>query len=84
MAEIAAGNPTMAAKRLQIVAGLRILALDDAVRYLATSYQARLGLPPRAQGDLLHLAFAVRYEVDYFVTWNCAHLANGQVVRRLI
>ncbi len=22
--------------------------------------------------------------MDYLVTWNCAHIANGQVIRRLL
>jgi hypothetical protein len=22
--------------------------------------------------------------MDYLVTWNCAHIANGQVIKRLI
>jgi hypothetical protein len=25
----------------------------------------------------------VAYETDYLVTWNCAHIANGEIVRRL-
>jgi hypothetical protein len=29
------------------------------------------------------VAFAVAYAMDYLVTWNCAHLANGEVIRRL-
>ncbi len=31
----------------------------------------------------MHLACAVVYELDYLLTWNCAHLANGVVIRRL-
>ena len=34
--------------------------------------------------DLVHIAFAVSYEVDYLMTWNCAHIANGEVIRKLI
>ena len=30
------------------------------------------------------LAFAVAYEMDYLVTWNCAHIANGEMIRRLL
>jgi hypothetical protein len=26
----------------------------------------------------------VSYEIDYLVTWNCKHIANGQLIRRLL
>jgi hypothetical protein len=84
VAEISAGDATMAAKRLELVSGLRVLSLDDGVRKLVHLYRSRLGMPKRADGDLLHLAYAVRYSMDYLVTWNCAHIANGQVIKRLI
>jgi hypothetical protein len=32
---------------------------------------------------LPHFAFAVAFEMDYLVTWNCARIANGEIVRRL-
>jgi hypothetical protein len=47
-------------------------------------YSTPLGLPPQAGADLVHMAFAVTYELDYLVTWNCKHIANGQVSYRLI
>jgi hypothetical protein len=37
----------------------------------------------RARADLPHFAFAETYEMDYLVTWNCTHIANGEVIRRL-
>jgi len=51
---------------------------------LVHTYVEKLMLPQRARADLLHIAFAVSYEVDYLLTWNCAHLANGEVIRRLL
>jgi len=32
---------------------------------------------------LPHFAYAVAYNMDYLVTWNCKHIANGEVIRRL-
>jgi hypothetical protein len=37
----------------------------------------------KAQADIPHFAFAVSYEMDYLVTWNCSHIANGQMIKRL-
>ncbi len=49
----------------------------------ARVYQVQLQLPPKAGNDILHIAFAVAYEVDYLLTWNCAHIANGHTIKRL-
>jgi hypothetical protein len=40
--------------------------------------------PGKARADIPHFAFAVSYEVDYLVTWNCSHIANGEMIRRLM
>jgi predicted nucleic acid-binding protein len=82
--EIRAGDPAAAAKRIQAIEGLTVLGTTATIHELAAIYAAKLSLPDRAAGDLLHLAFAVAYEVDYLATWNCAHIANGQVIRQLI
>ena len=84
LAEISAGNAELATKRLQLVAGLPILQYSDDVASLVGEFQTRLGLTGRARVDVPHFAFAVSYEIDYLVTWNCAHIANGEVIRRLM
>ena len=84
VSEISEGDPAAAAERLQAVAGLPQLGINDDVRTLAKAYENALLLPPRAKADLLHFAFAVAYRVDQLVTWNCAHIANGHTVRKLI
>ena len=84
LTEIRAGDPKFAAHRLAIVEGLPILEINDAVRNLVRIYAQRLGLTGRAQTDLPHIAFAVAYAMDYLVTWNCAHIANGAIIRRLV
>jgi hypothetical protein len=83
LAEIRAGDPDAAACRLAIVDGLPLLALNEDVRTLVHAYDQRLRLGEHARAGLPHLAFAVAYAMDYLVTWNCAHLANGEVIRRL-
>ena len=61
--------------------GLPILALNEEVQGLVHAYDQRLRLGARARADLPHVAVA--YAMDYLVTWNCAHLANGEVIRQL-
>jgi len=81
--ELSGGNPELAAKRLAVVKEFPILGANAAVEELVKTYGKELGLVGRARGDIPHFAFCVAYEVDYLATWNCAHLANAIVVRRL-
>ena len=81
--EIRGGDPDAASRRLELVQGLPILPLNEGVRRLVHEYDQRHGLGGRARADLPHIAFAVAYELDYLVTWNCRHIANGEVIRRL-
>ena len=81
--EIEVGDPDAVARRLEIVQGLPILSFSDDVGRLVEAYDDRLGFVGRARADLVHIAFAVAYESDYLVTWNCRHIASGETIRRL-
>ncbi len=81
--EIRKGDPDAAARRLEFVKELPVLRLNDDIRSLARVYQERTGLGEGAGADMAHVAFAVFYEADYLVTWNCAHIANRAVIRKL-
>lgn len=82
--EIKGGDPDAAVRRLAVVEGLPVLELNEDVRNLVHEYASRLGLTGRGRADLPHIAFAVVYRMDYLVTWNCRHIANGEVIRRLL
>ena len=68
--EIQRGDPDAAARRLEIVADLPILACSDDVDSLIRVYAQRLGMVGSATTDLPHFAYAVAYKMDYLVTWN--------------
>jgi hypothetical protein len=42
-----------------------------------------LDIPEKAKVDAVHLAVAVVYEMDYLLTWNCKHLAHGEIRMKL-
>jgi len=84
LSEIQGGDVDAAARRLALVEAIPVLAFTDDVLILVEAYDQRLGLIGRARADLPHFAFAVAYELDYLVTWNCTHIANGEVIRRLL
>jgi hypothetical protein len=81
--ELRAGDPEAVERRLQFIEDLPVLRLNDDVRALTRHYGETLGLAGRARADIPHLAYAVSYQVDYLVTWNCSHIANGEMIRRL-
>ncbi|HZZ42249.1 MAG TPA: type II toxin-antitoxin system VapC family toxin [Tepidisphaeraceae bacterium] len=81
--ELQAGDPAAAILRIQKTTDIPLLAINDDVAALARIYQAELQLPPKAGNDILHIAFSVAYNIDYLLTWNCAHIANGHTIKRL-
>ena len=60
-----------------------MLEVNEESGRLAAIYGRRLGLH-NAAADILHIAVAVAYKLDYLVTWNCKHIANAQVIHRLM
>jgi hypothetical protein len=82
--EIRSGDSTYATKRLELIGGLDVLRYSVDVRDLALEYEQRLGLSGAAIADLPHFAYSVAYNMDYLLTWNCRHIANSRVVRRLL
>jgi hypothetical protein len=83
LAELREGDRQAVKKRLQLIKNLPVLAINEDVRTLTFHYLKNLGLSGKAQADIPHFAFAVSYEIDYLVTWNCSHIANGQMMKRL-
>jgi len=83
IAEISAGAPDMAAKRLAVVSDIAVLASTVDIERL-TDLLLRKGLvPPKAAFDAAHLAFASCHEVDFLLTWNYRHLANPFILRQV-
>lgn len=78
------GDPEPARRRLEVLAGFPVLDATPAIESLAAMYMTHLTLPGKALRDAAHLAFACGYEMDYLVTWNCTHIANAEIRRRLM
>jgi hypothetical protein len=53
-------------------------ARDSARRFLGTGM-----IPVNAVEDAPHVAIATVHGRDYPVTWNCRHIANAEIVKRL-
>ncbi len=82
-AEISRGDQNAALRRLKSIADIPELELRPELEPLAKSIVQLLELPPRAQMDATHVAFAIVHHMDYLLTWNCTHLANAILQRKL-
>ena len=77
--EASAGDPTAAAERLHALEGIPLLTIDAPVVSLAERLVTALSLPTRARADAVHLAVSAVHRLDFLLTWNCRHLANGEL-----
>lgn len=81
--EASKGDPNEIRKRLAVLRDLPVLTSSQEAETFATNLMATGALPRHAQTDAAHLAIAAAAKADYLLTWNCRHLANAQILRRL-
>jgi predicted nucleic acid-binding protein len=81
--EASAGDPAAAAERLRALQEIPMLPITSDVAVLAAQLEQALSLPPRARADAPHLAVAAVNRMDFLLTWNCTHLANGMLTARI-
>ena|SRR5215203_3731402 len=81
--EAEAGDPEAAQRRLAVLAGLPRISLTEDALSLGKEFLQRGLLPAKAAEDGMHIAVATVHEVDYLLTWNCAHIANPEIQERL-
>jgi predicted nucleic acid-binding protein len=81
--EAARGDVEVARRRLEILSDFPLLEVNEAVEELATQFLTKSNLPPKAADDAIHIAVATIYSLDYLLTWNCKHIANAQIQKKL-
>jgi hypothetical protein len=81
--EASVGDPSEVQKRLAILGGLPSLDVTVTAELLTRTIMAAGILPPHAFPDAAHVAVSAVHAVDYLLTWNCKHLANAQIARRI-
>jgi len=68
---------------MSVVSDFPILPAPAAVEPLAACYMRELQLPRKALYDALHIAMASIHGIEYLLTWNCRHIANAHLRRRI-
>ena len=81
--EASAGDADAAQERLAILEPLPLLDISDAVLELASAILSSGVIPPKAARDAAHIAISAVHGIDFLLTWNCAHIANAQIVKRV-
>lgn len=83
MNEAKKGDPEMANRRVEILKDFPLLDVTESVQNLAKQFQEKSNLPLSAAEDTVHIATATVYGIDYLLTWNCKHIANAYIQKKL-
>lgn len=81
--EAARGDADAARDRLAALAECRILAATDMAESLTERILSTGLIPARAASDAVHTGYAAAHGMDFLLTWNCRHILNAAIQRRL-
>jgi hypothetical protein len=81
--EIALGDPIQAKRRMIEVKGIPLLGITDEVSILADDLIKSGVIPKKAATDSAHIALAAVHRMDFLLTWNCTHIANAAIIRKI-
>jgi predicted nucleic acid-binding protein len=83
ISEVRIGESEEVSSTLALIESFKILALSSEVEEVVQKYQKYLNLGQDAWLDMVHLAYASVYSMDYLLTWDFKNIANGGVIMRL-
>jgi hypothetical protein len=66
---------------LEFLRGIPVIPKSEQILTLAARYQRILAIPDRATIDCFHVASSVVAEMDYLLSWHCAHLGIHTFVK---
>jgi len=81
--EAALGDPDAAIARLELLADLDLVPADPRIEAIAEELIARHLMPKKARLDAFHVATAAVSGVQFLLTQNCRHIANGHTLPRV-
>ncbi len=77
--EASAGDTEAAKKRIAVIDEFELLDITDDVTDLAGAFIGSGVIPKNSPTDAAHIAIAAVHEMNYLMTWNCAHIANAEI-----
>lgn len=81
--EVSLGDSEMAEARLERLSGIPLLDVNRDVESVAERLITSGVLPAKAYPDAIHIGVASIHGMDFILTWNCRHIANPMIQRRL-
>lgn len=81
--EAEAGDADAASRRMHYLETMPLLDLNPAVDEVAQAVLTSGLLPEKAARDAIHIAVASVHRIELRLTWNCRHIANAAITRRL-
>lgn len=81
--EVCAGDAAAARQRMEVLENMPLLEIDDPVVNLARLLLDTNLIPLKSATDAGHIAVAARHNIDFLVTWNCTHIANAELLRKI-
>jgi len=75
--EAGRGDQDAAKRRSKYLEDIPLLNIPTELPDLEADIIRLFYLPPRAATNASHLGIAILSKMDYFLTWNCKHLANA-------
>ena len=81
--EAADGDSDFAAHRLGMLTGLPRLQTTPEADALVERLLRMDIIPAKAATDAVHLALSAAHRMDYLLTWNCKHIHNLKLERRI-
>jgi hypothetical protein len=81
--EVSAGDSQAASQRLSAITDLPELEITPEVMRLGQLLVDQLAIPAKAKADAFHVAAAAVHGMDYLVSWNCTHIVNLQMRRKI-
>ena len=81
--EAGSGDARAAARRLEALEGIPLLEVTEDAAGLAKRFVGTKGIPENSAEDALHVAIATVHGMNYLLTWNCRHIANAEIMKRL-
>jgi len=75
--EAGEGAAEAAQERLDVLATMTVLEINEEAVELAEELVRAGALPAKAGNDALHIAVAAIHRIPYLLTWNCRHMANA-------
>lgn len=77
--EAEGGDPEAARRRLEFISEFVFLDITEEVTELASAILKAGVIPGESATDAAHIAIAAVHNMDFLMTWNCAHIANAEI-----